>query len=745
MPLALTREQYREKIHGGWLGKNIGSTLGAAKDGSKEPGTGAFFDPLPGQATAFDGLDFQLVWLQAIRRAGPEISSGELAAAWEQYLTYPWDEYGYALNNLRRNLKPAMSGSFDNWFRNGIRGASRADLWGMLAPGSPQTAAQYAYRDSCIDHADEGIWASMFTAALESAAFFVSDVHRLLETGLAMIPGDCRVARAVKIARDAFGQDVSPLEARGRIINGVGSENYSDAPQNIGFTALGLLYGKGDFGASITTAVNCGYATQFTGGAVGAALGILRGKNGIPQNWLEPIGEAVVVGWGVVGLDVERNTAELTEHTAVEGERFVAANEGDVRIGSDDFGANAAATPEPVASTPPAVATPEPAESAPKHFLELDAPTVPEVFPSQPPPADSAESGESESAPAAASESPVPAAPVSETETDSTPTPVEAAAPEATEPPAPIDVPAAPPAAPEINWTDNALVQPLWKPASASAVYESGPFEFTVDHGAAGPVILPGVATSFTVAVRNLGGSDFMGHISLNVPQGWEVGVPGAQGQRQMLAQGRMARFGFVVKAPESAPLKTRNSITLVMTPENAPATTVEIPFFGGSCWWFVGSFRNLADEGYDHAYGPEDNQALDKDFLARDGGLTRWQRMAFGSYVMDLERIFTGVPGAAYGQTTLHMTEPTDARIVVHTNDGAKVWLNGTRILQRHSHEPFRPTLGYGPAQTDVTLKAGDNKILLKAVRCAAPIELSFVVADRNGKPLQELGNTRW
>ena len=47
----------------------------------------------------------------------------------QHYLTYPWDEYGYALNNLRRNLKPAMSGSFDNWFSSGIRGAARADLW----------------------------------------------------------------------------------------------------------------------------------------------------------------------------------------------------------------------------------------------------------------------------------------------------------------------------------------------------------------------------------------------------------------------------------------------------------------------------------------------------------------------------------------------------------------------------------------------------------------------------------------
>ena len=137
--LRLTREQYRDKIYGGWLGKNIGGTLGAPLDGSTELHNFTFYDPEPGQSAAFDGLDFQLVWLQALRDHGPDVTSDDLASIWQHHLTYPWDEYGYALHNLRRDLKPALTGTFNNWFKNGLRGLARCD---HNQPGiEPGTAA----------------------------------------------------------------------------------------------------------------------------------------------------------------------------------------------------------------------------------------------------------------------------------------------------------------------------------------------------------------------------------------------------------------------------------------------------------------------------------------------------------------------------------------------------------------------------------------------------------------------------
>src|SRR5438105_11603563 len=69
--LTLTREQYRNKVYGGWLGKNAGGTLGNPVEGRKEPLSLTFYDPIPGQAAWNEDLDFQLVWLTAIRQHGP--------------------------------------------------------------------------------------------------------------------------------------------------------------------------------------------------------------------------------------------------------------------------------------------------------------------------------------------------------------------------------------------------------------------------------------------------------------------------------------------------------------------------------------------------------------------------------------------------------------------------------------------------------------------------------------------------
>lgn len=776
MAQALTRSDYRDRVYGGWIGKNAGETLGAPFEGSAETHDLRFYDPIPGQPTAFDGTDLSMVWLALLREKGPDVTGDDLARAFEKHIAYRWDEYGWSSANCRRSLRPPLTGAFNNWFRHGIRAVSRCDLWAMVAPGAPQVAAAYVYADASIDHAEEGVWAAMFWAAMESAAFFVQNRDALLDIGLAMVPANSRVARAVRAARDCGPETASIMEARGRVLAAVGRENWSDAPQNIGFAVLGWRYGCGDFGASLTTAANLGYACQENAGALGCLLGILRGKGGLPEEWTKPIGEPVVVGWGVVDLDVERTVSDLVDHVVEAGESVVAGRCPDISLVDS--------LPEPPPPVPASPAEPVLAPAAPA--LDLHGPDAAPPLPQGPgagslqpesspptldppgaqaeperpgvvlaeadrpghggPPADPVAPVTSSSAPVAAPgaelglgvDAVATAAPVAAPPTPSAedPTPVSAPSPPNAQGPTPPPSP---------NWADNALVKPLLVAPPNLALFHAGSFEFAVDYGEAGPAVIPNVATGFTVAIRNMGTEDFIGHVTLSVPDGWQVRVPGAQGQRQMLARGGMARYGFALLAPDTCRLRARNMVTLVLSPEKAPAITVDIPYLGGSCWWWVAPFRNMVDEGYDHAYGPEDKPGLDEEFLARDGGLIRWQKRAFGENVMDLESLFTGVAGVAYGQTTLHVAEPTEARLVAHNNDGVKIWFNGQRILQRHAHLPFRPSLPSVPEVVDVLLQPGDNRLLLKVVRCNRPIEFAFAVTDRSGDLLPDVGNPAW
>ena len=124
------------------------------------------------------------IGLHALREHGIDVNSEQLANQWLDHITYPWDEYGFAAYNMRRDLCPPITGAFNNWFRQSLGAGRRAELWAMIAPGAPQVAAAYAYRDGIIDHAEEGVWAQMLWSAMESAAFFLSDTQTLLDIGV---------------------------------------------------------------------------------------------------------------------------------------------------------------------------------------------------------------------------------------------------------------------------------------------------------------------------------------------------------------------------------------------------------------------------------------------------------------------------------------------------------------------------------------------------------------------------------
>ncbi|HZP84664.1 MAG TPA: ADP-ribosylglycohydrolase family protein, partial [Chthonomonadaceae bacterium] len=363
--LTLTLDTYRDKVFGGWQGKSAGLTLGAGQRGQLTPGRNNFYSPVPGQPVASVALDFPLVWLEVMEQVGPEVAPEDLAVAWLEHLDYQQDEFGYAALNLRRGLPPPASGAHANWFRHATGGLLRADFWAMLAPGAPQVAAAYAYHDAKLDHSEDGLWAAMFLAALDSAAFFLTDPLTLVTIGLAMIPRTCRTARAIKTALAAAQRAAPWLEARESIQHEVGHPNFTDVAQNLGFFTVGLFYGMGDFGGSLCAAVNCGYDAEIVGGALGGTLGILRGGSGLPANWTRPIGDIVIPGLGMRDFDAPQTITAVTERVIAVGRRVVAERCPDVEI------------VEPIEPmTPPAPPPPDSPMPSPADLPEDETPTV---------------------------------------------------------------------------------------------------------------------------------------------------------------------------------------------------------------------------------------------------------------------------------------------------------------------------------------------------------------------------------
>lgn len=306
----ITFDDFKKKVEGCWTGKNIGGTLGAPFECKRGVFDITYYtQDLNGEPLPNDDLDLQLIWLNAVERYGRSINSSILGEYWHSFVVPNWGEYGAGKNNMRMGIVPPLSGYVNNIYRDSCGAFILSEIWACLTPGHPEIAVQYAFEDATVNHSHEGVYAEVFCAALESAAFVESDPYVLIDIGLSYIPEDCGVARGVKNVIDSYKKGLSWQEARKSLLNevpgsfgalGTRVEDMEedipvgdigwDAPSNIGIIIIGWLYGEGDFGKSLCIAAGCGEDADCTAGTLGAILGIIGGIDSIPDKWVEPLG-----------------------------------------------------------------------------------------------------------------------------------------------------------------------------------------------------------------------------------------------------------------------------------------------------------------------------------------------------------------------------------------------------------------------------------------------------------------------
>ena len=299
------RDKLRDKVHACWIGKNIGGTMGVPYEGQKQANDISGFVTPKGQALPNDDLDLQLVWLRAAMDHGPHaINSKILGQYWISFIGPTWNEYGISKANMRAGILPPLSGSFYNKEWKNSNGAwIRTEIWACMNPGCPENAIKLAFEDASVDHGfGEGSYAAIFVAAMESAAFVINDVRKLIDIGLSKIPENSRVAQSVRIAMAAYDEGVDWKTARQRVLDYSADLGWFQAPANVSFVIIGLLYGEGDFKKSMIIAINCGDDTDCTGASIGSILGIMNGTGGIPKDWRDHIGDDIVTYSIISGL-----------------------------------------------------------------------------------------------------------------------------------------------------------------------------------------------------------------------------------------------------------------------------------------------------------------------------------------------------------------------------------------------------------------------------------------------------------
>ena len=248
--IKLKKDVYIDKLHACWIGKNIGGTIGAPFEGRREFLDVKGFMTPEGEVCPNDDLDLQLVWLTALEQYGVKnFSTNVLAEYWLERIAPNWNEYGICKSNLRLGLLPPMSGEVDNDKWKPSNGAwIRSEVWAGVAPAAPDIAVKYAVMDAMVDHGlNEGTYAEIFTASMQSAAYVECDIRKLIEIGLKKITDECMISKTIRLVMDCYDKGIDYRETRERVVEFNKQLGWFQASGNLGFVAIGLRYGEGDF------------------------------------------------------------------------------------------------------------------------------------------------------------------------------------------------------------------------------------------------------------------------------------------------------------------------------------------------------------------------------------------------------------------------------------------------------------------------------------------------------------------
>ncbi|QEV17597.1 ADP-ribosylglycohydrolase family protein [Streptomyces alboniger] len=346
----------RERLHAAWLGRAAGCLLGkpveklpldgirglaratgnwplttwfterglppalkAAHPWNKRSATTSLAENIDGMPED-DDLNYPLLNLLLLQRHGKSFTTADVARLWLDELpagrTFTAERVAY--RNLLQGIEPPHTATHRNPFREWIGALIRADIHGWTNPGAPGAAAEQACRDAALTHTADGVHGAMFAAAaIAEAAAADADIHRCLRAGLATVPPDSPLARALRDGIRLAARTRDFDEVVDRLHATYTTHHWVHVVPNAALLAAALTHADGDFTGSITRAVSGGWDTDSNGATAGSIAGLLAGRpDALPARWTAPLKNRLATSVGDfdgIGFDT---LAELTAREA---------------------------------------------------------------------------------------------------------------------------------------------------------------------------------------------------------------------------------------------------------------------------------------------------------------------------------------------------------------------------------------------------------------------------------------------
>lgn len=260
-----------------------------------------------------DDIRYTLLGTRILEEHGVGFTSWHVARAWMSSLPYMSvctaetqafrnliERYDFHLGSDWARAEPDVDWHWvrtrQNPYREWVGAAIRADAFGYACPGNPALAAELAWRDARISHTGNGIYGSMFVAAMIARAFVEPDARQIVAGALSHLPPGSRLTQAVLPLLDSCSLDLSDDEALDLFDTLIADFDPVHAIPHAVIVAGSLLVGAGDVARTLGLSVMAGRDTDCNGATVGSIVGAMLGSAAIPPGLAQPLNDRIETG-----------------------------------------------------------------------------------------------------------------------------------------------------------------------------------------------------------------------------------------------------------------------------------------------------------------------------------------------------------------------------------------------------------------------------------------------------------------
>src|SRR5262245_6150393 len=301
----LSRQILEDKIRGGWAGQMIGVSYGAPTEFRSNAkiiednlnNYQAWGPKRIENAINQDDLYVDMTFAEVMDRIGLDATTEDYGEAFKNTKYSLWHANAAARRLLNSGIKSPMSGNPKyNSHANDIDFQIEADFIGLMTPGLPQESNKYCERVGRVMNYGDGLYGGMFVSGMYAAAFFETDVRRVVEAGLATIPAQSGYARIIRDVIKWSEQNPDDWKKTWQLIQDKWDKDDSctggalqpfniDARLNGAYIALGMLYGKGDFTKTMEITARSGQDSDCNPASGAGVLGVMIGYKAIREEW----------------------------------------------------------------------------------------------------------------------------------------------------------------------------------------------------------------------------------------------------------------------------------------------------------------------------------------------------------------------------------------------------------------------------------------------------------------------------